>query len=75
MINRKKILVLISFTLSVICFGAPPCPGCTDPGTGGAGGTTPGAPASPIDMYIYILIIFAFIATGYFAKKYKVQKI
>lgn len=75
MINRRKILVLISFALSVICFGAPPQPGSTNPGTGGAGGTTPGAPASPIDVYVYFLGIAAVLIIAYFAKKYKTQKI
>lgn len=42
---------------------------------GGGGGVTPGAPSSPIDMYVYILAIAAIVMIVYFAKKYKTQKI
>ena len=42
---------------------------------GGVGGGTPGAQASPIDMYVYILAIVAVLTIVYFAKKYKSQKI
>ncbi|MFL9835091.1 signal peptidase [Chryseobacterium terrae] len=51
-----------------------------------AQGDTPGAPCfpgdpcdvrptSPIDMYVYVLVIAAIIGITYFAKKYKAQKI
>ncbi len=51
-----------------------------------AQGNTPGAPCgildappcdvtSPIDMYVYVLMIVAILAIAYFAKKYKTQKI
>ncbi|AZA62377.1 signal peptidase [Chryseobacterium indoltheticum] len=47
---------------------------------------TPGAPCgledsqpcdvtSPIDMYVYVLMIVAILAIAYFAKNYKTQKI
>lgn len=32
-------------------------------------------PASPIDMYVYVLAIVAILIIAYFAKKYKTQKI
>ncbi len=35
-------------------------------------GVGPGAPASPIDMYVYVLLIFAMILIYYTAKKRKV---
>lgn len=38
------------------------------PPPGGGGGSGPGTPASPIDMYIYALIIVGFIFIVYFNK-------
>lgn len=43
----------------------PPAP--TPPG--GGGGTGPGVPASPIDMYIYALVLVAVFLIIYFVKK------
>lgn len=43
-------------------------------GTGGSTGT-PGVAASPIDMYVYVLVVAAVLMIAYFAKKYKTQKI
>lgn len=42
---------------------------------GGVGGGTPGAQASPIDMYVYVLGIVAVLLIVFFTKKYKSQKI
>ncbi|WBV59775.1 signal peptidase [Chryseobacterium camelliae] len=42
---------------------------------GGVGGGTPGAQASPIDMYVYVLGIVAMLLIVFFTKKYKSQKI
>ncbi|WP_312392351.1 signal peptidase [Chryseobacterium sp.] len=50
---------------------AMPAPGGDD----GDGTVGPGAPASPIDMYIIGLVIVAIMLTVFFAKKYKTQKI
>ena len=47
----------------------PPVPG------GGGGPTTPGAPASPIDTYIFVLIAFAIMFVIHFAKNYKKQTV
>lgn len=45
----------------------------TNPGGGGVVG--PGAPASPVDMYIYALSGVAILFIVFFAKKMKRQKI
>lgn len=42
---------------------APPPPG------GGGGGTGPEAPASPIDMYVYVLFVVATLFLAYAAKQ------
>ncbi|WP_426275958.1 signal peptidase [Chryseobacterium sp. S-02] len=42
---------------------------------GSVGGSTPGAQASPIDMYVYVLGIVAMLLIVFFTKKYKSQKI
>ncbi len=39
------------------------------PSPAGGGGTTPGAPASPIDMYVYILAIAAILFIVLYAKR------
>lgn len=46
----------------------------TNPG-GGGGVVGPGAPASPVDMYIYALSGVAILFIVFFAKKIKRQKI
>jgi hypothetical protein len=43
-----KISLILIFFISFIANAQPPCPSC------GGGGTTPGAPASPIDDYIIL---------------------
>lgn len=45
------------------------------PQPGGQGGNGTGSPASPIDMYVYVLVLAAILMIAYFAKKYKTQKI
>ncbi|WP_185148730.1 signal peptidase [Chryseobacterium mulctrae] len=73
---NKFILPSVLVFLSAFAYGQP---GTTPPGGGtapGVPGTTgPGRVASPIDMYVYILVILAILIIFYFAKKYKVQKI
>lgn len=74
-ISNKLILVFFSL-LAILFYAQPPCPTCP-PGGGGAGGGTPGAntPAtSPIDMYIYILVITGILFILYYAKKNKSQQ-
>ncbi|WP_228421910.1 hypothetical protein [Chryseobacterium soldanellicola] len=44
-----------------------------DPGGGGVVG--PGAPSSPIDMYVYALGVVAVMFIVFFTKRYKDQKI
>jgi hypothetical protein len=62
-------LVYAFFLFAVLLVNAqPPNPG------GGAGGTTPGAVASPIDMYVYGLAIIAMLFIVFFTKKSKSQK-
>ncbi|MDN3607366.1 signal peptidase [Kaistella yonginensis] len=59
--------------MGVLVNAQPPCPTCPPGGGGGTGGTTPGAVASPIDMYLYILAIAAILFIVLYAKK-KQQK-
>lgn len=66
---------LILFFVSVLSYAeAPPPP--TNPNGGGSdtGTQGPGAQASPIDMYVYILGIVAILFIVHFAKKYRAQK-
>ncbi len=63
-------LVSALFLLAVLLVNAqPPNPG------GGGGGVGPGAPASPIDMYVYALGIIAVMFIAFFTKKYSSNKI
>ena len=68
--KKRFNLLLPVFFAGLHLYKAPPPP----PG-GGGGPTTPGAPASPIDMYIIVLISLAIILTLYFAKNYKKQSV
>ncbi|AYO58331.1 hypothetical protein CO230_09505 [Chryseobacterium sp. 6424] len=47
---------------------APPMTPQAPPG-GGGGAVGPGTPASPIDLYVYVLMIAAFIILLYYRKK------
>lgn len=68
---NKFILPSVLVFLSVFVYGQPGTP----PGPGIPGTTGPGRVASPIDMYVYVLVIAAILMIVYFAKKYKTQKI
>ncbi|PWN63084.1 signal peptidase [Chryseobacterium phosphatilyticum] len=60
-------LVSAIFLLAVVFVqAAPPVPG-----GGGSGGHGTGEPASPIDMYVYVLSIIAVAFIVFFTKKYK----
>ena len=65
---RPKFSLLFCLLMGAMYFGQPSTP----PG-GGAGGTTPGAQASPIDDYLFLLIPLAVVMIIYFAKKYRKQ--
>ena len=67
--KMNKILTLVFIFATLFANAQPPNPG------GGVGGVGPGRPASPIDMYVYILAIAAILLIAFFAKKYKTQKI
>lgn len=71
----KKISLTLFVLFSGFLFSAPPAPDPGDGGgSGGVGGVGPGAPGtSPIDMYVYVLVIFAILALMYFGKKFKTQ--
>ena len=47
----------------------------TNPGGGSTGGSGTGAPAAPVDMYVYILGIIAIMLIIFFSKKYTPKKI
>lgn len=70
----KRMSAFVALLFSMLMLAQPQCPTCP-PGTGGVGGHNPGAVASPIDMYVYVLAIVAILIIVYFAKKYKTQKI
>lgn len=63
----KKFSLTVFVLLSTFLLATPPPP------TGGAGGVTPGAAASPIDMYIYILAVVAVLGVSIYAKRYRTQ--
>ncbi|CAA7390255.1 MULTISPECIES: signal peptidase [Chryseobacterium] len=63
-------LVLAFFLLAEFLVNAQP----PDPG-GGTGPVGPGAPSSPIDMYVYGLAIISVLLIAFYTKKYKNQKV
>ena len=69
----KLFLAASILIMGVLVNAQPPCPTCPPGGGGGTGRTTPGAVASPIDMYVYILAIAAILFIVLYAKK-KQQK-
>ncbi len=73
-INR---ILLFAFAITYNLFWAnnPPPPSPVGrPGPNGGGGVGPGAPpASPIDMYVYILIAVGIIMMAYYAKRLQKQ--
>ncbi|MBS1549064.1 MAG: signal peptidase [Bacteroidetes bacterium] len=69
-ISNKLILSLLAVVFCVDFYKAPPPP----PG-GGGGPTTPGAPSSPIDMYLLVLGIIALTLVFLYSKKVKTNKI
>lgn len=72
-ISNKLILAFFSL-LAILFYAQPPCPTCP-PGSGGAGGSTPGSKAtSPIDMYVYILVIIGILFIAYYAKRIKASR-
>lgn len=69
---NKLVLALFLFAALVVRAADPddmPVPGGDGTGTVG-----PGKPASPIDMYIYVLSIVAILFIVYYTKKYKSVK-
>lgn len=66
-ISRKKILLPLFVVLFNLFNAQSNGPGC-NPFTGCK-------PASPVDMYVYVLAIVAILMIAFFAKKYKTQKI
>lgn len=68
--NKKVFLVLSILCISFVNAQNTPGAPC------GIDGFPPcERPASPIDMYIYVLVAVALLIIAYFAKKYKTQKI
>lgn len=68
-IFNKLVLSLLAVIFCVDFYKAPPPP----PG-GGGGPVTPGAPSSPIDMYLYVLGIVAISIILLYTKKIKANK-
>lgn len=74
---KNKFILLIALFISHLSLFAqdnsavvPNPPGPQEEGTGFGTRAT-----SPIDMYVYVLMMIAILAIVYFAKKYKTQKI
>lgn len=68
----------LAVLLNYILFFAqrtPPSPIGKAEGDGGAGGDGFGTPATPIDMYIFILAIVAVTFVVYFASRKKAEKV
>ncbi|GAA5094346.1 hypothetical protein GCM10023210_25910 [Chryseobacterium ginsengisoli] len=66
-------LVYVFFLLTVFLINAQPSQP-SQPPAGGVGGSGTGAPASPIDMYVYALGIIAVMFIAFFNKKYTGKK-
>lgn len=64
----KKLLFIVLCVVNILCIAQkePPAPPSTAKDVVG-----PGTPASPIDMYIYLLIVIAVVMIAVFAKKTK----
>lgn len=71
-INNKLLSTFFLFAIILVSAqdDAPP-----NPGGGGTGGSGTGGPASPIDMYVYVLGIIAVLFIAFFTKKYSIKKI
>ncbi len=63
-------LVSAFFLFAILWLDAQP----PNPGSGGVGGSGTGAPASPVDMYVYALGIIAVMFIAFFTKKYTSKK-
>lgn len=70
--NKFIYIIVLLFSLVLKAGEEPPlsCPPGVD--CNGVGGNGYGKAASPIDMYVYVLAVVAFL---FIAKKYKTQKI
>lgn len=73
--NKFIYIIVLLFSLVLKAGEEPPlsCPPGVD--CNGVGGNGYGKAASPIDMYVYVLAIAAFLIIAFVAKKYKTQKI
>lgn len=67
--DKKIFLVFCLLAISLVKAQDTPGAPCDAPGF------PPCNQTSPIDMYVYVLMIAAILAIAYFAKKYKTQKI
>lgn len=65
LINKTLLFAFLIIGAFLRAQQGPPSP----PPGGGGGGTGPGVPASPIDMYVYILAVIGFIFIIYFSRK------
>ncbi len=76
---KNKLFILLALFISNISLFAQssePIVGPNNPPDPQVEGNGFGAQAtSPIDMYVYVLLVIAILAIIYFAKKYKTQKI
>lgn len=76
-IFNKLFLSLVAVIFCVDYYKAPlpPPPSGGPPGGGGGGGYTPGAAASPIDMYLLVLVAVALVLMFVYSKKIKSKEI
>lgn len=70
LINRTLLLTFLAITTFLSAQGTPPPPPLEDQG----GGVGPGAPSSPIDMYVYVLAVVAIIFIVYHTRKIMLRK-
>lgn len=73
--NISKLFLTFSLLTTSFIYAIPaPVPDGPGSGNGGTGGTGTGGPANPIDMYVYVLAIIAFILIAFYSKKFKTKQ-
>lgn len=70
LINKTLFFIFLVVGTLLRAETIPDVPAPAPPG-GGGGGVGPGGIASPVDMYVYALIIVAFLFIVYFSRKHQ----